>query len=513
MLSARSERSARLALAEALEEKARRAARRSLAAFVRRHWNLVEPSVPLRWTWHIDAICEHLEAVSDGRIRRLLVNVPPGHIKSILVGVMWPAWEWLEHPERRSLFSSYSLDLTIRDSVRCRELIDTPEYQELIPRDESGRPLWQRKGVPDLKDQFETTAAGFRQCVSTGSKGTGLRGHRVVTDDPLNVKESVSEGALAECIRWWDHTMSSRLVEPATGQRVIIMQRLHQRDLSGHVLHDLGGYDHLCLPSEYEGGGSCDCPPGTPCSQRNGTSIGFVDPRTVPGELLNPAYFPQVVISEAKRDLGAIEYAGQHGQRPSPKEGAVIKVAWTQNRWTVMPTAGDWRIYGDLRNAGKNPKSSFAVFQLWFRPSQYPARRYLVDQIRGRWDQVEEEKQLRNFCRKWPQAGAKKLENKADAPGVQAHLRDEIPGLVLVDVHGSKEDRGRSTVHLWEAGNVWLPSDAVAPWMPEFVQEVTTVPGAANDDQFDTMTLALNDNVQPATISKVSVPRRYGQVV
>ncbi len=478
-------------LLELERERARRAAQRSLAAFTRLCWNIIEPTVHLRWTWHIDAICDHLQAVTEGRIQRLLINIPPGHIKSILVCVMWPAWEWLERPYLRSIFGSYDLPLARRDSIRCRDLILSPLYQWLIPRDEDGKPRW-ALAQPTLQETFTTTAKGFRGCTSpAGGGGTGHRGHKVGVDDPLKAIDATSEAAKRTANDWHEKTLSSRLVDPATGSRVLVMQRLAQDDPSGRALEQ-GGWDHLCLPSEYEGPNVCACPEGTRCSQRGGTSIGFVDPRTEKGELLNPLFFTREVIELAKLDLGP-DFYGQHQQRPAPPGGNIVKADWlTQSTYKYLPeTPGEWRIYGDLKNGSKQPRSSMACYGVWFMP-RGTQRFYLVDVVTGRWDQVEEERELEALAKRYPAAGKIGLEDKADAKGVIAHLRDVITGLVAVKgAPGDKADRLRACLHLFQAGNVYLPESA--PWLASYVGELTMFPGASNDDQVDMTTLALND--------------------
>ncbi len=462
-------------------ELGRELSRRYLSEFVKIFWARVEPAAKLVWTWHLQAICDHLQAVTEGRIQRLLINVPPGHGKSLLTCVFWPAWEWLERPGTRRIFSSYSLSLAIRDSVRCRQLIDLPEYQATIPRGEKGGPVWARAATADLKMLFDNTALGFRQCNSVGAGGRGHRGHGVVTDDPLNAASLATEAELNRCIEWWDGTMSSRLIKQETGSRVIIMQRLHERDLSGHALAK-GTYEHLCLPSEFD--------PARRCR----TSIGFEDPRTEPGELLNPSYFSASVLAEAKIDLGARGYASQHGQRPAPEGGAELKLAWTLQRYTVLPdTAGDWRMFWDLKAGSKQSQSSYAVGQVWFRPDRAKGQFYLVDQVRGRWDIIEEEAAFEALVRRWPQVKRKVLEDKADGKAVARRFQDQIPGIVLWNPKTSKLDRFRAVVAYWEAGNVYLPESSQAAWVDDLVHELTTFPAALNDDQADCMSMALLD--------------------
>jgi hypothetical protein len=205
-------------------------ATRSLAEFVRQAWLVIEPSTPFVPGWHIDAIIEHLEAVTYGQIRNLLINVPPRHMKSLLVSVFWPAWEWIRWPERRWLFSSYGAQLSIRDSVKCRRLIESPWYQSRW----AGR--FALTSDQNTKGRFDNDRSGYRLSTSVGGAATGEGGDRVVCDDPHNVQEAESDSVRKATLDWWDVTMSTRVNDPKTAAMLVIMQRCHEQDLSGHLL-------------------------------------------------------------------------------------------------------------------------------------------------------------------------------------------------------------------------------------------------------------------------------------
>ena len=164
-------------------------------------WPVVEPAMDFVPNWHIDAICDHLQAVADGQIRRLLINVPPGHAKSLLVSVLWPAWMWIRNPEGaqwRGLFASYTRDLAVRDSLRCRDLMGSPWYRQTY------QPKWEFSRVQDQKGQFANSEQGFRISLGVGGAGTGFRGDCVVADDPINAIDQYSDAMLESCLLWWD---------------------------------------------------------------------------------------------------------------------------------------------------------------------------------------------------------------------------------------------------------------------------------------------------------------------
>ncbi len=238
----------------------------------------------------------------------LLINMPPRHAKSLCVSVFWPCWEWITHPERRWLFASYAQSLSTRDSVKCRRLLLSPWYQR------NWGHVFRLTDDQNAKTRFEYDKTGYRLATSVGGSATGEGGDRVVVDDPVNAADATSDVIRTSANEWWDATMSTRLNNPNTGAKVIVMQRLHDDDLSGHILAQ-GGYEHLCLPAEYEG-------------QRFQTSICWSDPRTEEGQLLWPERIPYEVLADFKRSLGSYGYAGQFQQHPVPREGGMVKRSW-----------------------------------------------------------------------------------------------------------------------------------------------------------------------------------------
>ncbi|HET6251097.1 MAG TPA: phage terminase large subunit [Tepidisphaeraceae bacterium] len=320
--------------------------------FVPLAWKISEPATQFIPGFHLDAICEHLQAVSAGQIRNLVINIPPRHMKSLAVCVFWPAWEWISHPHRRFLFAAYTMQLSERDSVKCRRLIESPWYQQHFGHCFSLCP------DQNTKMRYENDHAGHRIATSVGGSATGEGGDRIVVDDPHNVVDRQSEARRIEALTWWDETMSTRLNDPKTGAKIIVMQRIHEKDLSGHVLEQ-GGYEHLFLPAEFEPGRRCvtwrarhtssrsdaaaTCRVGVPAHHFAASPKAAVgeyahpaqlltprwsDPRTVDGELLWPARIGKEEIADFKIRLGPEGYAGQFQQRPSPAGGALFRKEW-----------------------------------------------------------------------------------------------------------------------------------------------------------------------------------------
>lgn len=476
-----------------------------LAEFVREAWHVIEPGTEYHHNWHIDAVCMHLEAVTAGRIRRLLINIPPGMMKSLLVAVFWPAWVWVKRPEWRAVFGSYSLDLSQRDSVRCRDVLQSDWYRDTF------RPSWSLAGDQNVKSYFRNTRKGERLAISVTGKGTGFRGDCTVFDDPLKADEAYSEAARETAWRWWGKTMSSRLNDMRTGARVGIMQRLHEEDPAGRII-ERGGYELLILPSEFEP------------ARRATTSIGWSDPRTSPGELLFPIMFPADVLEEAKVDLGSDGYAGQHQQRPVAAEGKIVKDAWWRYYDVLPPVFETVVMSWDMAFKGEDSDADYVVGQVWARLG---ADLYLLDQVRARLEFTETRKAVQYMAAKWPAASAKYVEDKANGPAIISSLRRTVPGIIAVEPDGDKISRTRAAAPFIEAGNVWLPGPdqatriltdwrramadgslfvtdeelqpqrwlpskvLVADWVGRFVYEFGVFPKGANDDQVDAGTQAI----------------------
>jgi len=317
---------------ESLQKEAnRRLLRNSFAApggllrFVKNFWHVLEPQTVFVDGWPLHAICLHLEAVSRGEITRLLINVPPGFMKSLLVDVFWPAWEWATIGSHlRYVTFSYSSSLTERDNRRFGSLVSCPEYQDLY----SQKVQLVMLGAKMVSNQ----ATGWKLASSVGGVGTGERGNRVILDDPHNVKEAESEIVRGETIRWFRESMSNRLNDMQADVIIVIMQRLHGDDVSGVILEQGMAYEHLMIPMEYDYDRQTDAnyEPVT-------TSIGWYDPRYDEGEadevngmLAWPERFSESVWEKIQTDIGPYAVAGQYGQSPSPRGGGIFRREWWQ---------------------------------------------------------------------------------------------------------------------------------------------------------------------------------------
>jgi len=444
----------------------------SLGTFIRDGWHVVEPASPYVSGWHLDAITEHLEAVTRGDIRNLIINIPPRHMKSLSVCVFWPCWEWTTNPAIRWLFSSYSDRLSTRDSLKCRRLIQSPWYQQ------HWGSVFKLTGDQNEKMRFENDKTGYRLATGVGGAATGEGGDRLVVDDPIKAKDADSDAVRASANTWWDETMSTRGNDPKTVTKVIIMQRLHDDDLTGHMLTKIreGGeyYEHLCLPAEYE-----------PRVYVSG--IGWSDPRTKDGALLWPDRFGPDELEKLKRSLGSYGAAGQLQQRPTPRGGGMIKRAWWKF-YKVAPPQFD-RVVDSWDMTFKDSKASdFVSGHKWGRVG---ANVYLLARIHDRMDFPTAQQAVKNLAAIAPPAPAKLVEDKANGAAIIASLRSTIAGLIAVEPDGSKQARAAAVSPYIEAGNVYLPDPSIAPWVEEVIAECAAFPLGAHDDDVDAMSQAL----------------------
>lgn len=447
----------------------------SLREFSQEAWHVVEPGRPFVSNWHIDAICEHLEAVSFGEIRNLLINIPPRHMKSTLVSVFWPAWKWTFRPEFRWLFASYAQRLATRDSRKCRLIINSRWFKQ------HWGGLFTLTSDQNEKTRFENDKTGYRIATSVDGQGTGEGGDIVAVDDPHNVKKAISDKQREAALIWWDETMSTRLNDPKTGGRVIVMQRLHERDLSGHVLEQ-GGYEHLCIPARYEpktyviGQGFV--------AKRHTTAIGWTDPREVDGELLWPDRFGEKELEDLKLPPSA--QAGQLQQRPSPRGGGKIKRQW----FTIVdaaPADAKRVRWWDLAGTEPSPTNPDPDWTAGPRVSLKDGVFYIEDVQRKRLSPHGVEQLVKQTAMTDGVAVPVGIEQEPGSSGKTTidHYRRNV--LVGFDVRsaratGDKEIRANPWISAAEAGNVKLVR---GDWNTAFLDEVEVFPFGAHDDQVD----------------------------
>jgi len=452
----------------------------TLAGFVKEAWHVLEPNAKLVWNWHLDALCDHLEAVSDGRINRLGVNIPPGSSKSMIVSVMFQAWEWGPKGLRsmRYLTTSFNDGPVKRDTRKTRDLIMSDWYQALYPE-----VVLTRTG----ETSFANSATGTREGVAFGSL-TSQRGDRLVVDDPHSTETAESEVDREKTTRKFREGALNRLNDQEKSAIIVIMQRLHEEDITG-VIQKLGmGFTWLVLPMEYE-----------PERARE-TAIGFNDPRVEDGELLDPIRFPRHVVEGLKRDMGSYAYAGQYQQRPSAREGGLFKRAWFKTLGAIPAghrrrvRAWDWA--ATKKATTNNPDWSAGV-----RVSYGADKTFLIEHVsRFRSGAMEVQATTKALA---ATDGTQTTVRITQDPGqagkaqVETTIKD-LAGYTVVSkpATGDKATRATPAAVQCEAGNVYIlqtgdpDQDA---WIEPFLSEITVFPAGAHDDQVDAFADAINE--------------------
>lgn len=478
-------------------EESKRAAEKSLYEFVRQAWSVIEPGVPFVDGWHIRIICEHLEAITNGEIRFLLINIPPRHAKSTIVSVMWPCWEWIHKPEQRYLCASYSGVLSIRDSVNSRRLLNSVWY----------RTNWgDRFSLSDdqnQKSRFSNNKTGYRIASSVGGTATGEGGSRLILDDPHGAQDAQSDSLRGSTIEWFDMVWSTRMNNPRKDAMVTIMQRLHESDVSGRILSS-GRWEHLCLPAEFDG-------------VKRSTIIlpeGY-DPRSNVGDLLWPARFGKDEIDKLKESLGDYGSAGQLQQNPAPDDGGILNTTkfglWPvarqlpQIEFVVQsydcaftekvdgdPTACS--VWGMFNYDGKYQGM---LLDAWDERLAYPdLRMKVIDDWNSRYGGSDNGRSAAIQI-KSRKPDVVLVEEKASGQSLIQDLQlAKIPVIGYNPGRAGKKARAHMASVTLDLGILWIPESnknkgQFVSWASEFVKQLKKFPVAEHDDYVDTFSQAI----------------------
>lgn len=477
----------------------------SLLDFTTAMWSCVEPG-PFQSNWHIEAICDHLEAVADRQIKHgLLINVPPRHMKSLGANVFFPAWVWSQNPnpEGGALFPfqvqrnswrgpgvkfmhlSYEGQLATRDGVKCRRVVTSPRYQR----------LWGQRvrlqADQNRKTRFDNLAGGYRLSTSEGGAVTGEGADIIVFDDPHNVKKinGGSDVSLEATLRFWDEAMPTRLNDQEHGVFIVIMQRVHERDLSGHILAKEKGWTHLCLPATREANHPF---PMRTSVKRKSTGEIWVDPRQV-GEVLWPARFPIEVLQRIAKDENMTSHmaAGQLQQRPTAREGGLFKRDWFANPIKLAPEGlRKCRAWDLAATADARGDPDFTVGLLMGFDPQSEVY-YVLDVVRGRWSPAAIENRIKStaLC-DGEETKIRIPQDPGSAGKFQAnHFAGQLRGYAVITEPetGDKATRASPFASQGEHGFVRL---VAGDWNGPFVDELCAFPNGAHDDQVDAASAA-----------------------
>lgn len=442
-------------------------------AFIQRCFHTVDPNAQYSHNWHIELIAEYLQACMNREITKLIINIPPRHMKSISVAVAFPAWLLGHNPSEQIMCASYSKALSNKHSMDCRAIINSEWYRELFPN-------WKLVKDQNTQSKFVTTKRGFRIATSVGSTTTGEGGNFLIIDDPLSADEATSEIMRNRANTWFDQTFSSRLNDKKRGVMIVIMQRLHENDLTGHLLRK-GNWEHLCLPLIAE-------------KEEEHKIHDFYYRRDV-GEMLHKERIDEHTLKAIKIDAGPYAFAGQYQQTPSPSGGGVFERKWLQYYNNIDSTQMNKYLLVDPANS-KNKGSDYTAMVLI--GAHEDGNLYLIDAIRDRLNVREREDLLFEWHKKYsPTCVAyEKYGMQVDIDWIRKSMEDRNYRFSITEVGGilSKEDRIKRLVRYFHDGKIFLPrslyktdSDGVCKnIIDDFVeQEYASFPCGLHDDMFD----------------------------
>lgn len=467
--------------------------RRAFKYFVREVFRQLHPNhPPLELTWYMQAMCHALEQTRLGDCRRLVINVPPRHGKSVTAAVAFCAWLLGWDPTAKILVGTYNEDLARLHDRQLRQIMDSPEYRAAFPGT-----IIDRKTTRQL--ELRTTAGGFRMAVTTGGTATGFGGGYILLDDCMKAQDANSEAERIKVRDWYRGTIGTRLDNKGEGVIISIQQRLHEDDLTSFILD--AGATHLNLPAIAQkhdwialGGGSFH--------ERN------------PGDLLNPERENLATLNELRRELGSAVFVPQWLQDPTPAEGNIVRPEWfpryaeRPERQRLLKVVQSW----DTAFSAE-PGSAYSVCTTW---GYFERRWYLLDVARERLEYYDLKRRVIELYRRW-RPDAVLIEKASSGEALWQDLRAEGPFLpILWPVAKSKEERLRAQTGQMEAGKVVLPEEA--PWLQDYLHEIKGAPSCRYWDQIDSTTQFLdfalsrqgwiNQEFDPVTGRKLRIQRR-----
>jgi predicted phage terminase large subunit-like protein len=478
-----------------IEEKAEE----SLLEFAKYVWPVVEPSTPFVTGWVLEAVCEHLEAVSYGYLRRLLINVPPGFTKSLMTDVFFPAWEWgpRNMPHLRYICAAYAEHLTVRDNMRCRNVIMSDRYQKLWgDRFDTSKEQF-------TKIQFSNDKTGWKFATSVGGIGTGERADRVIVDDPNNPMEVESEDVRHTVKVWFTEVLPDRLNNQAESAIIVIQQRTHEDDVSGLAISREMGYTHLMIPMLHDTRRHCVTVLGY---DEEDNEVTWEDPRSEDDELVWPERFPLEIVKELRRDKGEYAFAAQYQQTPVPRGGAIIK----EDYWQVWeePTFPTFTyILASLDTAytekQENDASALSIWGLFADEAENPKLMLMYC-----WEKRLQFHDLVDYVIKtctvdrrplgMPRFKCDRLiiEGKAAGLSVAQEIHRAVAGtgqlgITIIDIKGRNNDkvaRVHSIEHLFTDNMIFAPDKDYADKM---IRQCSMFPKGSHDDLVDSMSMAL----------------------
>jgi len=462
--------------------------RAELTSFIEGAMNVLASAGPYLSNYHIAALGFALQGVFEGRTKRLLITLPPRHLKSIAASVCFPAWTLGRAPRTRLVCISHTAELATQHHNDCRRLIQSPYYQRLFGACRIAR-------SKNTEVEFRTTFGGGRLSLSVGGPITGRGGEIVIIDDPLKADDAASDTKRKAVNTWFANTIGSRLNDPRTGAIIVVMQRLHEDDLAGALL-DQGGWTHLNLPAIAETDERVQIGSQTYHLRRE-------------GELLHAERVSAETLTQLRRELGEDAFSAQYQQRPAPREGAIIKRAWL-GRYVHTPERrpGDQIVQCWDMGVKAGPQNDYSVCVTVLKRGR---QHFILHVLRDRWEFATLLKRVVDHRRQYGPGPLLIEDAAAGAQVIQALRADpKLPRAIALKPDSDKVSRLAGQSYKFEAGDVLAPESA--PWLGEFETELLAFPKSRHDDQVDAIAhyLRWSDRHQSAPLVSGGEVFAYG---
>lgn len=452
--------------------------------FFKDAFHVLEPEVELVDNWHIEYICnilqEEVKRIERGEPKTsdIIINIPPRSLKSMLVTIIFNAWAWIRMPHLKFMAASYSESLAVEHCMETRRLLLSDWYQELFGD------LFKLEYDQNTKSNFKNSEKGIRHSFGIGSSITGIGADVIICDDPIKVKDANSELARKTAIDFWNQTMYSRLNDQKTGIRIIIMQRLHENDLTGYLLFNKANYRHICIPAELDDNIS---PPEFKDKYKD--------------ELFFPDRFTKPILDDIRKAIGTLGYVGQYQQKPSPTEGNLILRDWFRYFHPADLPEDIPRNFRTDTAYGKEQSDNSATICY----STYNNNLYIWNVWKANLTFPEFIHSYKDFLflNRHTPLSRTYFEPKASGVSVVQQLRLEKVqyqntqiGINLIEGQSpkdAKETRVAAAAPTIEGGRVFLLANQ--PWIEEFIDETAVFPNGKFDDQVDVLCSIINEEL------------------
>jgi len=432
-------------------------------AFVEYVFGLLRPGTPFKPNWHIDAMAHKVSQVAFGEVKRLIIAVPPRHLKSIIASVALPAWYLGHNPSERVVCVSYSADLAKTHANDFRRVVKDPLYQAVFPTMRVER---------ETDAEIQTTLRGRRYATSIQGTLTGRGGNLFIIDDPLKPGDASSDVTREGVIEWYRSTLVTRPDDKQTARIIVVMQRIHVDDLVGYLLDSDAGYEVLSLPAVAQSTTTYDLGGGRTHTREK-------------GDLLHPAHEPAEVLRDIKKNMGSMQFSAQYQQAPEPAGGKIIKRKMLRYYYAVEPRPSDRIVLSwDIALSEQEAGDYSACVVLLNRGDSY----FVHDVVRGKFPFDRLKEKIIEVKQRYGKAASLVIEESPISHGLIQSLQEKRINVVAIKPDRDKQSRLISQIDLFEGGSVLLPKDA--PWLDAFVSELLSFPGR-HDDQVDALSQGL----------------------